>query len=240
MIKPVIYASVLRRFLSTSRQPRFLSLPEYKGKQEFVERNQEIFLTSCYYKYNWAYQRYKVFLKGMLDRRGYFVCGIPYQVAVAENLTSKQQLIDEAKEEDMDATAWDMEMNCLFYGESDKAYFKYDEISKCRLVKTPMIPFTDQQFIDLKGDVRKLPFYRHKQNGELRILTADVALLGGKRNDATQFHIISMIPSGEDYIKTMEYSESADGGNTELQAFRYKQLFYDMNCDYAVLDAGGK
>jgi len=105
MVKPEIYTLVLRRFLSNSRQPGFLSKPEYKKRPELQERNQEIFLTSCYYKYNWSYQRYKVFLKNMLEGKGYFVVGLPYQVAIKEGLSSKEQLLDEIKEDDFDEIA---------------------------------------------------------------------------------------------------------------------------------------
>jgi len=132
-----------------------------------------------------------------------------------------------------------MEMNCLFFGESQNAYFKYDELSKCRTLQKPNVPFTDQQFIETKGDPRKLPFFRPKMQNETRILSVDLALLGGKANDATQYMIMSMVPNGDNFIKSVEYLESADGGNTELQAFRTKQLFYDANCDVCVIDTHG-
>lgn len=102
MIKPHIYKNVLRRFLASSRQPRFLEKPEYKNKQEYLERNQEIFLTSAHYKFNWSYERYKVFVKAMLGGKGYFVCGLPYQIAIKENLTNREQLLDELAEDDID------------------------------------------------------------------------------------------------------------------------------------------
>ena len=69
MIDPDIYRNVLRRFLAVSRQPGFLKKPEYKNKKEYMERNQEIFLTSPYYKFNWSYARYSVFVKAMLQGR---------------------------------------------------------------------------------------------------------------------------------------------------------------------------
>lgn len=102
MIKPEIYKNVLRRFLASSRQPRYLEKPEYKNKQEYLERNKEIFLTSAHYKFNWSYERYKVFVKAMLNGKRYFVCGFPYQIAIKENLTNKEQLMDELSEDDID------------------------------------------------------------------------------------------------------------------------------------------
>jgi len=102
MIDPKIYKNVLRRFLASSRQPAFLDKPEYKNKQEYLERNKEIFLTSCYYKFNWSYDRFKVFKKAMLNDKKYFVCGFPYQIAIKENLVNREQLLDELAEDDID------------------------------------------------------------------------------------------------------------------------------------------
>lgn len=102
MIDPLIYKNVLRRFLATSRQPGFLEKDEFKNKQEYLERNKEIFLSSCYYKFNWSYERYRVFIKAMLNNKRYFVCGFPYHIAIKENLVNKEQLLDELAEDDLD------------------------------------------------------------------------------------------------------------------------------------------
>ena len=102
MIDPQIYKNVLRRFLAVSRQPRYLKKEEYKNNKELMERNQEIFLTSPYYKFNWSFNRYSVFIKAMLQGKKYFVCGLPYQFAIKEGLTNEEQLIDELSEDDID------------------------------------------------------------------------------------------------------------------------------------------
>ena len=238
MIKNNIYSTVLRRFLSNTRQPKFLNKPEYKGKLEYTERNQEVFLSSAWYKSHWAYNKYKVFLNAMLAGRGYFVFALPYQVAIQNNLSSKEQLLDEAKEEDLDSVGWSMEMDCLFYGESANAYFKYDELSKCRTIKKPMLPMTTQEYIDCKGDKRKLSFYRPKQTNEIRVICLDIAMFTKSNNDRSQYHVISLIPQGDSYLKLLEYSESG-GGNTEAQALKLKRLFYSLDCDYAVMDTQG-
>ena len=102
MIDPKIYKNVLRRFLASSRQPGYLEKPEYKNKQEYLERNKEIFLTSAYYKFNWTYERFKIFKKAMINGKKYFVCGFPYQIAIKENLVNRDQLLDELAEDDID------------------------------------------------------------------------------------------------------------------------------------------
>ena len=95
-----IYKDVLRRFLAASRQPRYLIKEEYSHLQE---RNIEIFLSSCKYKFEWSYDRFRVFYNSMLQNKKYFVCGLPYQVSIMSGLVMKAQLQDEIIEDDWDA-----------------------------------------------------------------------------------------------------------------------------------------
>lgn len=236
MIKPEIYKNVLRRFLATSRQPAFLDLPEYKGKQEYLERNKEIFLTSCYYKFNWSYERYNVFRKAMLNGKKYFVCGFPYQIAIKEGLTNKAQLIDELSEDDIDEIGWTMEMDTLFFGESEKAYFKTQEIQDVRTVQYPIY---NKELRQLIGDKK---FAEHKKkDGEIRILSCDIALLGGDANDSSVYTLISAKPnkSKTRYSREVLNIESHNGLHPETQALMIRRLFDDYDCDYIVLDRQG-
>lgn len=242
MIDPSIYRNVLRRFLAASRQPAFLDKPEYKNKQEYLERNQEIFLSSCWYKFNWSYERFNVFIKAMLKGKKYFVCGLPYQFAIKENLTNKDQLLDELAEDDMDAIGWAMEMDTLFFGESEKAFFKTEEITKIRNLYKPIYP---KPFYDLIKD--KNIKYVPKKDGELRLLSCDISAIGTKQNDASVYMLVQLFPiaSKKDendikgYERVVSYMEVINGGHTETQAIRIRQLYDDLDCDYIVLDRQG-
>ena len=242
LIEPSIYKNVLRRFLASSRQPGYLSKPEYKNKQEYLERNQEIFLSSCWYKFNWSFDRYKVFIKSMLSGKKYFLCGLPYQIAIKENLTNKQQLLDEAAEDDIDTVGWEMEMNTMFFGESEKAFFKTEELNAIRKVYKPIYP---KPFYDLFKD--KNFKYTQKLKDEIRILSCDLAVIGGKENDSSIFKLIQLNPvftikddnKFKGYERTVSYTESMNGAHTELQAIRIRQLYSDLDCDFIVLDRQG-
>ena len=242
LIEPSIYKNVLRRFLASSRQPGYLSKPKYKNKQEYLERNQEIFLSSCWYKFNWSFDRYKVFIKSMLNGKKYFLCGLPYQIAIKENLTNKQQLLDEAAEDDIDTVGWEMEMNTMFFGESEKAFFKTEELNAIRKVYKPIYP---KPFYDLFKD--KNFKYTQKLKDEIRILSCDLAVIGGKENDSSIFKLIQLNPvftikddnKFKGYERTVSYTESMNGAHTELQAIRIRQLFSDLDCDFIVLDRQG-
>jgi hypothetical protein len=112
-------------------------------------------------------------------------------------------------------------------------------MNKCRNQISPIIPFTTEEYIRYKGDKRKNRFYKPKAGNEIRILTMDIAMMGTKSNDNTVFTLIRLIPNGNEYIKFVPFIETMNGENTIIQALRAKQLFYDLDCDYFVIDAAG-
>ncbi len=235
MIDPKIYRNVLRRFLAASRQPGYLDKPEYKNKQEYLERNKEIFLTSCYYKFNWSYERFKVFKKAMVNVKKYFVCGFPYQIAIKENLVNRDQLLDELAEDDIDEVGWHMEMDSLFFGESEKAYFKTEEIQEVKVMPFPIYKKESQELVKNKKLSQK------KSDNEIRILSCDIALLGGDANDSSVFTLITGKKSknGTRYKRHVLNIESHQGLHPETQALIIRRLFDDFECDYIVLDRQG-
>ena len=236
MIDPKIYKNVLRRFLASSRQPGYLEKPEYKNKQEYLERNKEIFLTSAYYKFNWTYERFKIFKKAMINGKKYFVCGFPYQIAIKENLVNRDQLLDELAEDDIDEVGWKMEMDTLFFGESEKAYYKTEEIQDIKVLPFPIYKKEAQELIKNKKLINN-----KKSANEIRILSCDIALLGGDANDASVYTLISAkkTKSGTRYKREVLNIESYQGLHPETQALVIRRLFDDLDCDYIVLDRQG-
>ena len=132
-----------------------------------------------------------------------------------------------------------MEMGCLPFGESEKAYFKFDDMNKCREIFKPMMPLSTEDYIKFKGDRRRNKFYQVKKENEIRILAMDIALMAGNDNDNTSFTLIRLLQNGNEYIKIVSYLEIANGENTSIQALRLKRLFYDLECDYVVMDCAG-
>lgn len=231
-----ILTRVLRRFLGTPRQPGYLRNSEYKHLQE---RNQEIYLSSAWFKSHWSWNRFQSFFKMFIKGKKYFICGLPYQLSIQEGLLMKEQVIDEMQEEDFDSLSWQIEMECMFFGESEKAYFKFDDLSKSRYLTKPYLPMTDEEYVRYKGKKEKYKFYKPKRDDEIRFLGVDCALMGGRENDASVFTFIRCIPNGDEYIKTVEYIETIEGQHTTIQALRLKQIFYDLECDYCVMDTAG-
>jgi len=232
MIDLSIINKVLRKFLTAPRQPNYLNKPEYK---HLTERNKEIYISSAWYKSHWSWDKFLAYKEAMLEGKKYFVCGLPYQLSIAENLLMKEQVLDEMQEKDFDSISWSMEMDCLFFGQNENAYFKFEDVTKCRVLKKPFIPTLNIDY-DKKKKVKD-----ERRNGEKRVIGVDLALMGGNVNDNTIFTCIRLIPtpSGEEYEKQVVYIESLNGQHSTKQAIRLKQLYEDFKADYVVMDTYG-
>lgn len=231
MVDLKIINRVLRKFLTAPRQPGYLQKPEYKHLQE---RNKELYLSSCWYKYHWSWERFKTYFHAMINNKKYFVCGLPYQLSVAENLLMKEQVLDEMSEDDFDEISWLMEMECLFFGESEKAFFRFEDINKNRKLVKPFLPANMVEYLSKKEGK-----YEPKKDGEIRIIGVDVALMGGNENDNTVFLPMRLLPTSTGYERQVPYIETMNGKHSTLQAIRLKQLYEDFDADFVVMDTYG-
>ena len=227
--------TVLKRFLSSPRQPNYLNLPEYKDNPDLLESNIEIYMSSCWYKSHWSFDKSKAYTVNLLGgRKGYFVCALPYQIAIKEGLLKRIDVEDEMSETDFDAVKFDMEMGCIPFGDTDGAFFTFDDISQRRKLQTPLYPPSI-----IGGRNQKIP---DLVINERRILSVDVALMASNKNknDASSIMINSAIPtSNNDYTANLVYLENHEGLNTDELALIVRRLFSWYKCTDLVIDTNG-
>lgn len=233
--KKDIIDGVIKKFLVAEREPKFYSKPEYKDYPK--ERNKEIYCSSAYTKANWGYTKLKGYVDNIiLSSRRYFVCTLPYQIAILEGLLSRAQVEDEMSENDFNALTWSMEMECLFYGDSKESFYKFDNINARRVLKEPYPKLEDVIIGNAK--VPKL------QRGERRILSVDVALMASTKhdNDASSIMINSAIRgSGTigNYISNYRLIDSREGLTTNDLGMLIMRYFYLYDCTDIALDTNG-
>lgn len=225
--------TVLKRFLTAPRQPAYLNNPEYA---HLLERNKEIYMSSAWYKSHWSFEKAKAYVVNFLDdTKKYFICGLPYQISIKEGLLSKEQIEDEMSEADFDEMKFSMEMETLWWGDTDGAFFTFDDVTQRRKLQTAMYP------PNLTGDSRKFKIPDLLPN-ERRILSVDVALMASKKNknDASSIIINSAIPTNNDtYISNIVYIENHEGLNTDELALIIRRLFNWYKCTDLVIDTNG-
>ena len=225
--------TVLRRFLTAPRQPNYLNNPKYS---HLLERNKELYMSSAWYKSHWSFDKAKAYVVNLLDEtKKYFICSLPYQISILEGLLLREQIEDEMSETDFDATKFSMEMESLFFGDTDGAFFTFDDVSQCRKLKTAVYPTS------LIGNSRNLKIPDLVPD-ERRILSVDVALMASKKqnNDASAIIINSAIPKNNDtYISNPIYLENHEGLNTDELALVVRKKFDMYKCTDLVIDCAG-
>lgn len=229
MVDLDVINTVLRKFLTAPRTPGYLNKKEY---EHLAERNKEIYMSSCWYKSHWSFSKAKAYVVNFLDAtKKYFICGLPYQIAIKENLLSREQVEDEMSEADFDETIWDMEMGCMWYGDNGDAFFSFEDVSKRRKIKQALYPPS------AKNKVPDLAI------NERRILSVDVALMASKKNknnDASSIFVNSCLEtSNGNYMSNIVYAETHEGLTTDELGLLVMRLYYTMKCTDLVLDCAG-
>ena len=235
MVDANIINMVLRKFLTAPRHPGYLEKPAYA---HMVERNKEIYLTSAWFQSHWSYEKLKTYCANLLDAsRKYFVCGLPYQLSIAENLLSKEQVEDEMSEADFQEISFGMEMGCLWFSDREGSFYSYDDISKTRKIRYGMYPSSIAMKIQDRR-ARVVP----RMDGERRILSADIALMSSKQrnNDASSIFInqVARAQNGR-FVNNIIYTENHEGLLTDHLALIIRRLFQEFECTDLVVDCKG-
>ncbi len=232
MVDETVLNTVLRKFLTSPRQPKYLNKSEYKHLQE---RNKEIYMSSAYFKSSWAYKKAQSYTLNFFDdKKKYMIVGLPYQVSIKEGLLSREQVADEMSELDYNELVQQMEMECLWFGDTDGSLFKFDELSIRRKLKRAYMPLN---FYNDKIQIPKV------MTTEKRILSIDVALMQStkkKKNDASAIYINDLIQvNNTSYQSNFVYGETFEGLKTDDLGIIVMRYFYKYKCTDLVLDTNG-
>lgn len=240
MIAKDVIDTILRKFLTQKRMPRYSKLTKEERKVEYAkEKNKTIYLSSAYFVDHWSYTKCVDTCRLMLDdTKKQFVCGLPYQLSIAEGLIDEEAIIDEMSETDFNEIKFMMEYEALWYGNTDGSFFDFNSISKNRRIKYPMLPLKLSNKLGNSSSVKIPP----KQNGEIRIVSADIALMPSKKNDndATAIFVNQLLyTKAGRYISNIVYADSSEGLTTDAQALMIRKIFDEYDADYLVLDTAG-
>lgn len=233
MMDEDIINMVLKKFLNIVRHPGYLDKPQYK---HLAERNQEFYLSSAWFQNHWSYEKCRDYFVNMIDRsKKYFCCAFDYRMSIKEGLLLKEAVEDEMSESSFSDLKFAMEMMVEWLGATEGGLFQFDDINKTRVIEKAF--YAPNLLLNQAAmDVPK------KKNGEVRILTADIALMSSRKNDndATSIFLNCMLPnkSGR-YTSNFVYSENVEGMSAQDQALKLRRYFDYFNCDYIGVDCRG-
>lgn len=238
MVDQNVYTTVLRKFLNVNRQPGFMNKSQYANYA--TEENKTILLSSAYFSDNWAYDEMRTTAAQMISGNyPYFTCALPYQLAIKENLLTRERVLEEMSDPSFSEVVWNNEMMALFSDYSDGSLYHQGDLALCRKIKYAFYP---SAISGLVSDKRlKIP---PKMHNEVRILSVDIALMAssrGKNNDATSILVNQLLMNDNGRsINRIVYGENNEGYRVEEEALRIRKLFQEFDGDALVIDARGQ
>ncbi len=219
IVKPFAYA----------RQTPYMKNPKYSNIKVLIEEPRQVLISSAYHKGLWWYKETLDTIKMMLNGKDAGFIAFDYLIAIKHNIkTVKAIARDRAT---MDEITFLEEYENIPWGENSNAYFKLDMFKKNRKLKKAFYPFRNDNY-----EKKKNPNEIKKVDGEIRIVSVDIATRKGKKNDNTIITCIRALPTAKGYEREYVYMESHNGEHTEKQALRIKQVYFDFEADYIVLD----
>lgn len=238
LLKKDIIEGILKKTMTSSRSPGFMSLDEYEDYP--MEPNQEVYLTSGWYQDHWCYTLFRDYAAAMIAGKQFFATALPYQLSIKERLLDRRQVEADMSSSDFNEIMWIMEMCAEFWSGANGTLYAYDEISSARKIKYAYFP---PEISGLISDKRiKIP---PKMHNEVRIVSADIALMqsSGKarNNDATSIFVNQMLikESGGRSLKNIIYTQNSEGLRVEEQALQIRRCISDYDADWLIIDARG-
>lgn len=219
--------SIVKPFLSF-RHPPYRAKDPYRDDLDYREENTISYITSAHYADADWYQDVKSVLTRIIkgDWSANFIA-LDYLISIKHGIKGRSSLISEMMNNDRVTVRH--EYYNLPSTISAKAFF---DLSFFKRMENRA--FYPQRLATYNP--KKNPYGIAKVTDEIRILSADVATRSGKQNDLTILSCVRLIPSKKGFSRKLVYMESHGGISTAKQAARIKQIFFDFEADYLVLD----
>jgi hypothetical protein len=228
LVPKEVLESIIKPFLEV-RNPPYKDKPEYAFDPRLKEEGTISYITSAWYTAEYWYTYVKSCIRRMVagDETANFLA-FDYLITLYHNIKTEAMIKNEM--EDADAVTVQMEYLNIPSGSSGKSYFKPTLFN--RNLKQAFYPQRDDEYNE-KKNVHGLK----KIDGEIRLLSVDVATRANKVNDNSIISCIRMIPlMGKGYERHLVYMESHKGQHVGVQAQRIKEIFYDFEADFISLD----
>lgn len=243
MIAKKIDDAVLSPFQVTRFTP-YIKLSPYDKMSELKEEPEDIYITSSWLDDgHWMWNIADNAFEDMISGGTSHLLAFDESVVLKHGIKTKKQLVRERKK--LDSLSWRIEYLNERVKENTSAFFNYQELSRQQRLLRPFYP---RRLVDVLSH-KKNPYELPKQSGEIRVVACDMAFIQGDKNDNSIFSCIRALPESTTHIlsdKSLEinngyrrqipYMESVQGGDTDKQALRIRQLFEDFKADYIVLD----
>ena len=235
--------SVISPF-QTIRQAPFMIDPFYEGIECLKEDPKDIYISSSWLDDgHWMWNLVDQAYTDMLNNRTSVMLAFDESITLKHNIRTQRQMQQEKKKQD--PITWQIEFLNLRVRNNSSAFFTYSMLSDVQTLRQVFYPKNHR---DVKFN-KKTKHFAPKQEGEIRVISCDIAFVEGKKNDNSIYSCIRGIPETmryetddsevevkQGYKRQYSYIESNQIGDTTKQAIRIRQLYEDYDADYIVLD----
>lgn len=236
-----VITRVFDPMLSDPRKPRYLNLTKEERAKEYLhEELRKVYLSSIRRADEWSYKTFEDYVDWMTDgNTDYCTNVVSYVLGVKNGFISKKKVEDTFKSNLENMSILRAEYLAIPERGTGNSYFTYKMMDRARTNSRAFVCMSDEEYIQYKDCKEKYPYYQEKLPNEIRLLCMDVAVIESNKNDNTAFFVIRLIPDSGRYTIIVPYADSMHGLNSIAQTKRMKQLFYEFECDYMVLDTQG-
>lgn len=237
-IKKEIDDSILSPFQTVRQAPYMLREP-YSSMKELQEDPVDIYISSSWLDNgHWMWDIVDRAYADMLDGKESCLLAFDESITLRHNIRTMRQMKQEKKKQD--PLTWRIEYLNERVKENTDVFFPFEIINQNQVLKRAFYPRKTQDYISNIKNKHAIP----KQDGEIRIVACDIAMIDNKDNDNSVFSCLRLLPeviniehkNRQGYRIQVPYLESHRGGETIKQAIRIKQLYEDFDADFVVLD----
>ena len=214
---------------------------KYAQNPIYQEKPQEVYITSARFKSEWFYNAFKRTVKSCFvdtNTTQHFFAGDIY-LALTYGLKSWSdwRIIQKNTNE----LSLRMEYLNEMIGEVEDAYFSLDLLKRLQVMQKGFSPPTINDLLT------KVNLHNpEKRDNDTRIISVDFAFsnrVKGRRDpDLTVILCMNGRYKNGKFEKRLDYIETLGGGESEATKLRIRELFFDYQADYLVLDlrSGGE
>ena len=222
------------------RQVPFMTFKEYRNNELFKEEPTEIYISSSMEESHWLYKTAIEARDGMFKDNGSFFVAFDYSITLKHGIRTRKQLVRERRK--IDPLTFKVEYENAVLRTNSNAFFQYDLIKDNCVLKRAFYPRRNEDVIARQKNKYSIA----KQQGEVRIVSCDIAAVDRNGNDNSAYCCLRLFPEVVEYDAShkstefriqMPYIEGFRGVEARRQAIRIRQLFEDFEADYIVLDA---
>lgn len=233
LLKKTMVDSVFDK-MAHPRQAKYLEQPKYSTNPRWLEECKTVYITSARFKFEWFWKQFKNCVNGYyVDKKTkYYVFAGDIFMSIANGLKTWGDYRRAKKmSSEMDFLMEDLNE---MVGEGENAFFNYRSFKENQVLEKAFHSLTTSDVL-----MGKKVDFPEKEPNEIRLVITDFSFVGttsNQKNDNTVIMCMSLHWDNYRFKRHIDSIETMAGGDSLGATHRIREIFWDYNADYALLD----